>query len=86
MLFSQQNMPVIHIYNINKIISDYKLPNNIVPKPTPGEGTIFSSKIHNIYVAIICLLLLVAAIVMVVVFDRHDRKFTSNVIDPDEEL
>ena len=86
MFFAQQNIPIIHIYNINKIVSDYKLPRNLVPMPEPGTGSIFSTRINNIYVAIICWLLLVIAIVVVIFFDRHDRHFMSNVIDPDEEL
>ena len=86
MYFAQLNIPVIHIYNINKIVSDYKLPRDLVPMPTPGTGSLFSTRINNIYVAIICWILLVAAIVLVIFFDRHDRHFMSNVIDPDDEL
>jgi len=86
MHFAQQNIPIIHIYNISKIVSDYKLPRNLIPMPTPGVGSLFSTKINNIYVAIICWVILVAAIFIVIIFDRHDRKFMSNVIDPDEEL
>ncbi|MCL1827011.1 MAG: poly-gamma-glutamate system protein [Candidatus Cloacimonetes bacterium] len=86
MHFAQGNIPVIHIYNINKIVSDYRLPNDIVPQPKPGEGSLFSTRINNVYIASLCWFILVAAIIAVIAFDRHDRKFMSNVIDPDEEL
>ncbi len=86
MFFSKKNIPVIHLYNINKIVSDYKLPKNSYPMPKPGTGSLFSTKINNVIIAIICWIVLMSAIIAVILFDRNDRHFTSNIIDPDEEL
>lgn len=86
MFFAKRNIPVVHLYNINKIISDYKLPSNPYPLPKPGTGSLFSTQINNVIVALICWIVLIAAIVAVIIFDRNDRHFTSNIIDPDEEL
>jgi len=46
----------------------------------------FSSLIHNQVVNFICLTLLLIAIIVVIIFDRHDRRFMANIVDPDEEL
>jgi poly-gamma-glutamate system protein len=86
MLFAQRNIPVVHIYNINRLVSQYDLPRDTFPMPVAGTGTLFSTRINNVLVASICLFILVAAIVVVIAFDRHDRKFTANIVDPDEEL
>ncbi|MDD4155325.1 MAG: poly-gamma-glutamate system protein [Candidatus Cloacimonetes bacterium] len=86
MFFAKKNIQVIHLYNINKIISDYKLPKNSYPLPKPGTGSLFSTKINNVLVASICWIVLLGAIISVIIYDRNDRHFTSNIIDPDEEL
>ena len=86
MLFAQRNIPVVHIYNINRLVSQYDLPRNTYPMPTAGTGTLFSTRINNVFIALVCWIILVGAIVTVIVFDRHDRKFTANIVDPDEEL
>ena len=86
MYFSKRNVPVIHLYNISKIASDYKLPTNPFPMPNPGTGSLFSTRINNVWIALICWIVLMAAIIAVIVYDRYDRHFTSNIIDPDEEL
>jgi len=86
MFFARNNIPVIHIYNINKLVSEYQLPRNPFPMPNPGTGSLFSARINNIYIASICLVILVVAIIGVIVFDRKSRSFSSNLVDPDEEL
>jgi len=86
MLFAKKNVPVLHVLRILKLAKDYELP--IAPDTVqkPGEGKIFSSRIHNIWVTIACLVALLAAIIVVIIFDRHDRHFMANLVDPDEEL
>ncbi len=86
MLFAKKNIPVLHVLRILRVARDHGLP--IAPDnlPKPGEGRIFSSRIHNLWVTGICLFVLVAAIIAVVLFDRKDRHFMANLVDPDEEL
>lgn len=86
MLFAKKNMPVIHIYNVMKLAKEYKLPKNPVPQPKSGVGSIFSSKVNNVMIAVIMWVVLMAAIIAVIIFDRHDRHFMSNIVDPDEDL
>lgn len=86
MQFAKKNIPIIHIYNIEKLASEYNMPTEPSPLPKPGFGTVFMKTVNNVLIAWICLIILVCAIAIVVVFDRHDRHYLSNVVDPDDEL
>ena len=86
MLMARQNVPVLHVRRIQRWAKKYDVVSHQQEIPTPGEGPAFSRSRHNIVVASICLTLLLAAIIVVIVFDRHDRRFMANIVDPDEEL
>lgn len=86
MLFAKKNVPVLHILRIIRLAKEFDLPNSHDTMPKPGVGKIFSNKIHNTLITSICLFLLLAAIITVIIFDRHDRHFMANMVDPDEEL
>lgn len=86
MKMAKNNVPVLQVRRILRWARDYDLNLSMDHKPIPGEGTVFSSTIHNVTVASICLAILLLAIIAVIVFDRHDRRFMANIVDPDEEL
>ena len=86
MLFAKKNVPVLHILRFLEFAKDFDLPTAPDFMPKPGEGKVFSSRIHNVLISIICLVLLLAAIIAVIIFDRYDRHFMANLVDPDEEL
>ncbi|MCB5252219.1 MAG: poly-gamma-glutamate system protein [Candidatus Cloacimonadaceae bacterium] len=86
MKMAKRNINVLHIRRIIRWANKYQLSLSLEEKPVVGEGTVFSSTIHNVTVASICLAILIAAIIAVIVFDRHDRRFMGNIVDPDEEL
>jgi poly-gamma-glutamate system protein len=86
MLFAKKEIPVLHALRILKLAKDYNLPVTPDVMPEPGEGKLFSSRVHNELVNVICLLVLLGAIITVIIFDRYDRHFMANLVDPDEEL
>jgi len=86
MVMARQNIPVLHVRRIQRWARRYEVASIQDKIPTPGEGPAFSKRKHNVTIASICLALLVAAIVAVIIFDRHDRRFMANIVDPDEEL
>jgi poly-gamma-glutamate system protein len=86
MLFAKKNIPVLHELRILRLAQTYGLQISPEKMPKVGEGKIFGSKVHNSMVSLICLLVLMAAIITVIMFDRADRHFMSNIVDPDEEL
>ncbi len=86
MLFAKKNIPVLHELRILRLAQTYQLQISPEKMPKIGEGIIFGTKVHNAKVSLICLLVLLAAIITVILFDRSDRHFMSNIVDPDEEL
>jgi poly-gamma-glutamate system protein len=83
---AKNNVPVLHFRRILRWAKRYNLPTSFDTMPKVGEGKMFGSRIHNQTVNIICLTILLIAIVIVIIFDRHDRRFMANIVDPDEEL
>ena len=86
MKMAKNNITVLNIRRTLRWAKKYDLPLSIDTMPRVGEGKVFSSLIHNQTINIICFLLLLIAIIVVIVFDRHDRRFMANIVDPDEEL
>ncbi|MCB5247415.1 MAG: poly-gamma-glutamate system protein [Candidatus Cloacimonetes bacterium] len=86
MVMAKEGVPVFSMQHPRRWIRRYKLEEPSGQMPEPGVGPAFSVKKHNVTVAAICLAILLAAIVAVIIFDRHDRHFMANIVDPDEEL
>lgn len=86
MKMAKRNVNVLHIRRISRWAKKHQLSLSLDEKPVVGEGTIFSSTIHNVTVASICLVILILAIIAVIVFDRHDRRFMGNIVDTEDEL
>lgn len=86
MLFARRNIPVIHVFRPQRVAERYGLVVDPVPLPEIGTGKVFISEVNNVTVASICLAILVICIIVVIIFDRHDRHFTTNIIDPEQEI
>jgi poly-gamma-glutamate system protein len=86
MLMARKNVPVYNVHRIQRWSKRHNVQPTSDLMPEPGKGPAFSVKKHNITIAAICLFLLAAAIIAVIIFDRHDRRFMANIVDPDEEL
>jgi hypothetical protein len=86
MRFAKRNVPIIHVFRPRDLAERYGLEIEPVPLPEIGTGKVFITVKNNLTVAIICLSVLVLAIIAVIVFDRHDRHFTTNIVDPEQEL
>lgn len=86
MLMAKRSIPVLNMRRVLRWTKKYDLPASFDTIPKVGEGKVFSSMIHNQLINIICLVILLVAILIVIIFDRHDRRFMANIVDPDEEL
>ncbi len=86
MMMAKQNVPVLHIRRIQRWAKRYEIAATQEQIPVPGEGKAFMQRKHNVLTSSICLALLLVAIIVVIIFDRHDRRFMANIVDPDEEL
>lgn len=65
----QQNVPVIHIANPNRIALDYRLPIAPVPLPEPGRGRLFFERRYSVPLAAAFALLLAVLLFLVVRYD-----------------
>lgn len=86
MLMAKQNVPVLHLRRIQRWAKRYDITATQEKLPVPGKGKAFTQLKHNVIISAICLAFLLIAIVLVIIYDRHDRRFMANVVDPDEEL
>ncbi len=86
MFFARRNIPVIHVFRPQRIADRYGLVVEPIPMPEIGTGSVFITEVNNVTVASICLAILIICLVVVIIFDRYDRHFTTNIIDPDQEL
>ncbi len=86
MVMAREGVPVFSMQHPRRWIRRYQLEDSSGQMAKPGVGPAFSVKKHNVTIAAICLGILLAAIIAVIILDRHDRHFLANIVDPDEEL
>ena len=71
---ARRGIPVIHLYNIRQMLSDYGLPANPVPLPEPGSGGIFSRMKYNVTITVIAVTILSGMILFAGYLDRKKHK------------
>ncbi len=82
----QQDIPIIHLLNINRLLAEYGLPASPVPLPEPGVGEIFIQKKYSVIVTSIATLLLVIVIILIYFSERkHNRLGTDAVPMPNNQ-
>jgi poly-gamma-glutamate system protein len=76
----QKGIPIIHVLNIEQLLTKYGLPVNPVPLPDPGEGGIFIQKKYNVIVASIATFILVVVIVFIYLGERKHHRLGTDVV------
>jgi len=66
----QKEIPIIHLLNINQLLTKFGLPNSPVPLPEPGTGEIFVQKKYSMLVTSIATVFLVIVIIIVYLSER----------------
>jgi hypothetical protein len=66
----QKGVPIIHLLNINQLLSKFGLPISPVPLPEPGTGEIFVQKKYSMLVSSIATVFLVIVIIIVYLSER----------------
>lgn len=72
--FAEQGTPIIHLSDFVKLAHKYSLPEAPVPLPDPGVGKVFVDERYNVTIAIISLIILIAMISVVILFDHSQMK------------
>lgn len=76
----QREIPIIHLLNINQLLSKYGLPNSPVPLPEPGTGEIFVQKKYSLVVTSIATLFLIIVIVVVYFGERKHHRLGADAV------
>jgi len=76
----QNKVPIIHLLNINQLLTQYGLPKNPVPLPDPGTGEIFIHKRYNVTVTAIAATILVITIILVYITERKHHRLGTEIV------
>jgi poly-gamma-glutamate system protein len=71
---AKRGVPVIHLYNIRQMWTDYELPANPIPLPEPGSGGIFVRVKYNVTIAWIAVGMLAVMILFAGYIDRRKHR------------
>ena len=75
-----EEIPIIHLLNINTLLAKYGLPASPVPLPEPGVGEIFIQKKYSIIVTSIATLILIIVIVFVYFGERKHHRLGTDAV------
>ena len=75
-----EEIPIIHLLNINTLLAKYGLPASPVPLPEPGVGEIFIQKKYSVIVTSIATLILIIVIVFVYFGERKHHRLGTDAV------
>ncbi|MBM3328322.1 MAG: poly-gamma-glutamate system protein [Calditrichaeota bacterium] len=81
--FSDQSVPVAHVYDVVAVAQSYHLPVSALPLPHIGTGDLFSSERYNLTIAAIAAVTMLALLAVVKYLDRLHYKWREDGVDPD---
>jgi len=82
-LLGEKGIPILHIYDTNKLADTFGLPKTPLNLPKPGEGNLFIQERYNLIVTSVALLLVLATLFIVLIFDRRTQRLDREGVDPD---
>lgn len=77
---AENNVPIIHLLNINKLAIKYGLPINPIPLPRAGEGEIFIQKRYSVLLTLGVTIFLVLSIGFVFFMERKRHQLGTEQI------
>jgi len=77
---AENNVPIIHLLNINKLALKYGLPINPIPLPRAGEGEIFIQKRYSVLLTLGVTIFLVLSIGFVFFMERKRHQLGTEQI------
>ena len=77
---AEENIPIIHLLNINQLARKYGLPISPTPLPVPGEGQVFVQRRYSVILTVVLTLFLTAAIAFVFFMEKKRHKLGTEQI------
>jgi poly-gamma-glutamate system protein len=77
---AEENIPIIHLLNINQLAKKYGLPISPTPLPMPGEGEVFIQKRYSVILTSAVTLFLTIAIALVFFMERKRHRLGTEQI------
>lgn len=81
--FNSENVPVIHLYDVDALSREYGLGGPQVPLPPVGFGEVFMAERYNLRVSAIAAMLAITIIIVLVKLDARLFKLREAGVDPD---
>lgn len=78
----QNGIPIIHMLNLEQLLTQFNLPVSPVPLPEPGDGGIFVEKKYNITLTAIATFILVVVILLVYMSEQKHHQLGTDVVLP----
>lgn len=82
-VFTDENVPLIHLYDVVKIARTYSLPIAQLPLPKVGIGDVYESERYNMTILVISIILMLLILGIVKYLDRQHYKWREEGVDPD---
>jgi poly-gamma-glutamate system protein len=83
---AEDNIPIIHLLNINQLAHKYGLPISPTPLPLPGEGEIFIQRRYSVILTLVVTIFLTAAIAFVFLMERKRHRLGTEQIPLQKKL
>jgi poly-gamma-glutamate system protein len=77
---AEENIPIIHLLNINQLARKYGLPVSPTPLPVPGEGQVFVQRRYSVILTVVLTLFLTAVIAFVFFMEKKRHKLGTEQI------
>lgn len=84
--FAAEGVPVVHVYNVQKLADMFRLPKGRLPAPKPGEGFVFHHEQYNLRVAALALVLMFGVLTLVKYLDRRSFQWREQSAEADLEI
>jgi poly-gamma-glutamate system protein len=78
----QKGIPIIHLLNLEQLLTKFDLPLSPVPLPDPGDGGIFVKKIYNVTLTAVATFILVLVIILVYISEQKHHRLGTDVVPP----
>ena len=82
---AKQDIDVLHLLNLSRLLKKYSIPEKPEPIPAPGSGELFLKQKYNVFIVSLITLFLLSCIVFVIYLDQKRNKLGTQIISKSED-